>query len=356
MINYLRIISHELPTSDYWFLSKSISMAADYYSILDVPRDASQADIQKAYRKKAREHHPDLNPDDEGAKDRFQNVQRAFDVLGDAEQRKLYDRYGPDFEQMAHFQEGAPGGGSRSQWRTGGGGGQYEDIDLSSIFGMGGGGGGGAGFEDILRQFGGGGGGATGGRRRRRRQAETPKGQNLEAEVNVPFTMAVAGGKTDISLRRGDGSTETIAVTVPAGIEDGKKLRLSGKGEPSPYGGASGDILLTIRVQPHPFFTREGENLQVRLPITLPEAAAGAKVDVPTPGGTVTLSIPPGTSSGKKLRIKGHGVPATKKRPAGDLVATVEIILPPELTDKEKENLAALSDKYATSPRADLRF
>lgn len=329
-------------------------MAEDYYSILDVPRDATQADIQKAYRKKAREHHPDLNPDDAGAKERFQGVQKAFDVLGDAEKRKLYDRYGPDFEQMAHFQEGAPGGG-RSQWRTyrtGGGGGaeQFEDIDLSSIFGMGGGGGGG--FEDILRQFGGG--GRT--RRPRGRTAAEAKGQNLEAEVSVSFTMAVAGGKTDIALRRADGSTETIAVTIPPGMEDGKKLRLTGKGEPSPYGGPAGDILLTVRVQPHPYFTRDGANLQVRLPITLPEAATGGKVDIPTPSGTVALSIPPGTSSGKKLRIKGHGVPATKKTPAGDLVAIVEIVLPPELTDEEKESLAALAGKYKTNPRADFRF
>lgn len=339
-------------------------MAEDYYSILDISRDATQADIQKAYRRKAREHHPDLNPDDPDAKERFQRVQKAFDVLGDAEKRKLFDRYGADFEQMAHFQDGAAGAG-RPQWRTyrtdGRSGETFEDdFDLSSIFGSmggggGGGGGGGRGFEDLFHQFGGGA-QAGRGRRPRGRRESMPKGQNLHAQVTVPFTMAVAGGKTDITLKRGDRAGETITITIPQGIEDGKKLRLTGQGEPSPYGGPAGDLMLTVCVQPHPYFTREGKNLFVRLPVTLPEAVGGAKVDVPTPRGTVTLSIPPNTSSGKKLRIKGHGVGETKKSPAGDLLAVIEIVLPTDLSEDEKEALAGLAEKYETSPRAELRF
>jgi DnaJ-class molecular chaperone len=324
-------------------------MDEDYYKILGVSRNASQSDIQKAYRKLARKYHPDMNPDDESAKQRFQDVQRAYEVLNDPEKREMYDRYGSAFESAG----AGPGPAGGPQWRTYTGGPEgFQDIDISELFGRGFGAGGGGGFDDLFRQFNQAGAGA---RPRGRRAAQPTRGNDLRHEVTVPFTTAVKGGKVHLSIRRPDGSVEPIEVKVPAGMPLGKPLRVRGKGEPSPTGGEPGDILLSINVTPHPHFTRDGNDLELRLPVTLAEAALGAKIDVPTPHGTVSLKIPAGSSSGKRLRVKGQGIKPAKGDP-GDLYVVLEIVLPPELDDESRELIRQLDARQAFDPRRELHW
>jgi DnaJ-class molecular chaperone len=321
-------------------------MAEDYYKTLGVSRDASQADIQKAYRGLARKYHPDRNPDDPQAKQKFQEVQAAFDVLNDKSKRDLYDRYGSSFESMGSG--GGPSG--RAQWRPEGGQG-FEDFDFSQFFGERFGGAGG--FEDIFAQAARGGAGVKG--RRTRAQPQPERGADLLTELEIPLHTAVMGGEAQVGVRRASGEVDTIAVKIPVGIEDGKRIRLRGQGEPGPGGGPSGDILITIHVGRHPYFERRGDNLYVTLPMTLAEAAAGAKVDVPTPKGTVALRVPAGTSSGTKLRIKGHGV-ERKGQPPGDLLAEVQIQLPAGLSPEDVDEIKAIDSKYPQNPRKELRW
>ncbi|MEA1952410.1 MAG: J domain-containing protein, partial [Planctomycetota bacterium] len=323
-------------------------MSEDYYKTLGIRRDASHSEIQDAYRDMARKYHPDVNPDDEAAAKKFQEVQAAFDVLNDQKKRELYDRYGSSFESMgAEGPQGAGGWGGA--WPGGGPGGpgggpggfNAENIDFSQFFGerfgaqggagvaggaAGPGGAGGGGFADFFSQFTQAGAGQPQARGRRRRQ----RGMDITHDLTITFETAIKGGKVQLAVQRHSGKTETITVTVPAGIDSGKKIRLRGQGEPSPSGDTAGDIILTIHVTAHKFFQRHGNNLQVRVPVTLAEAASGAKVDVPTPRGTVSLQVPAGTSSGAKLRIKGHGV-ERKGAKAGDLLAEIQIVLPKDL-------------------------
>ena len=335
-------------------------MADDYYATLGVSRTASAEEIQQAYRKLARKYHPYLNPDDAAAKKKFHDVQTAFDVLNDEKKRKLYDQYGSAYESVGGGPQGWPGGSGAGQGFPGGGfpgsggaghgfpeksfgGGQGFDINLEDLLGRGGGGGGG--FADLFKQFG----------SRKRQQAKPARGNNLKFELTVPFTTAVSGGEAQISIRRATGDMETLQVKIPIGIEDRKKIRLRGQGEPSPNGGPKGGLRITVQVAPQPYFRRTGKRLDVRVPVTLFEALHGAKIDMPTPQGTITLSIPPGTSSGRELRVKGHGV-APKKGTPGDLFAEILIVLPKSLDEADRKQLETLTDKYSDDPRSDLRW
>jgi DnaJ-class molecular chaperone len=318
-------------------------MAQDYYATLGVSRSASPEEIQKAYRKLARKYHPDKNPDDASAKKKFQEVQAAFDVLSDAEKRKRYDQFGAGFESV-----GAAGGPRTWRYTTTGGPQTYP-FDFEDLFGGGAADVEGGGFADLFKQF---------SRARSGRGAARPasRGGDLKHELAVPFATAVLGGEAALTVQRAGGNLETIRVKIPAGIDDGKKIRLRGQGEVAAATGApAGDILLTIRVSPHPYFRRTGNRLDVRVPVTLAEAALGAKVDVPTPHGTITLTIPPNTSSGKRLRIKGHGVRPTGASP-GDLFAEIQIVLPQGLSADERRQLADVSNRYPQQPRAELRW
>jgi len=317
-------------------------MAEDYYKILGISRNASQADIQKAYRKLARECHPDMNPDDRAAKDKFQQIQQAYDVLNDQEKREKYDRYGSSFESM---------GGGGPGWQTFQGGRQgFQDVDFSALFGQGGGAGGFGGFEDILQQFAGGG----TGRRSRRRPARA-RGADLLHDLQIPFNTSVTGGEAQLSVRRAGGKVETLTVKIPAGITDGKKIRLRGQGEPSPARGSAGDLLITVRVGGHACFRRRGNDLEVSVPVTLAEAALGAKVDVPTPKGEISLTVPPGTSSGKRLRLKGMGVP-NNGGGVGDLYAEIQIVLPDSLDEESAELVRQFNQRHPLNPRSDLKW
>ncbi len=316
-------------------------MSEDYYKVLGIGRSATEGEIQKAYRDLARKYHPDLNPDDKTAKEKFQAVQRAYEVLSDKEQRELYDRYGSAYEQMGS------GGGRGPGPQPGGF--SAEDFDFSQIFGGGPGGGPGAGpggFSDLFRHF------SQGGRRAGRSPV---KGRSLRHEVSIPFQTSVTGGEAKLAVQRGDGKVESITIKVPAGIEDGKTIRLKGQGEPSPSGGPAGDILLNIKVGKHPLFQRrDSRDLEIKVPISLLEAVEGANIDVPTPYGTISLKVPPGTSSGKKLRVKGHGVKQTDGS-KGDLYAELQIVLPSKLNGEFVKQLRELNVGPA-NPRADLRW
>ena len=320
-------------------------MAEDYYQTLGVPRTASAEDIRKAYRELARKYHPDLHPDDAAAKEKFKQVQTAFDVLNDQSKREMYDRYGSSFEGVGAGGPGGGPGGGRGPFPGGGfpGGGE---IDLESLFG----GAGGAGFGDLFGR-----GGAK--PRGRRRSAQTP-GEDLTARIEIPFKLAIDGGKTDVRLDR-DGKTETISVTIPQGLPDGGRMRLRGQGLPGSGGGPAGDLLLEVRVQPHPLFSRVGDMLEVTLPISLSEAIAGAKVDVPTPWGTIALKVPAKTSGGRKLRAAGMGVRHANGA-KGDLIAEVQIVLPNTAADTTLEKLLEAAKASEASaglgPRAQLRW
>ncbi len=317
-------------------------MAEDFYSTLNVSKTATQDEIQKAYLKLARKYHPDMNPDDpEGAKKKFQEIQAAFDVLKDPEKRKMYDLTGSADGQG--FSGGNPFGGGGNPFGAGGnpfGGGNFHWST------SGGQGAGGINLDDILGMFGGGGGGnpfgsagASAGSSRTRRRKQGPiKGENATSSVTVPFQTAVHGGKLPLNLRRNDGRFESVDVTVPAGIETGKKIRLRGLGEPSPNGGESGDLIIEVKVGDHPFYTRKGLNLYVKVPITLKEAALGGKVDIPTPDGTVTVTVPPGSTTGTKLRFKDRGIkPQQQGENPGDLFAEFEVQLPKSWSKKDLE-------------------
>jgi DnaJ-class molecular chaperone len=293
-------------------------MAEDYYQTLGVSRTASAEDIRKAYRELARKYHPDLHPDDDAAKEKFKQVQNAFDVLSDPSKREMYDRYGSSFE-------GVGAGGPRGGWGGGpspgggGAGGGFPgggEIDLESLFG------GSGGFEQIFGRAA----GSSRAGRGRKRAAQVP-GEDVGARIEIPFRLAIDGGKTDVRVDRGGGKAETISVTIPQGVPDGARMRLRGQGLPGSNGGPSGDLLLEVHVEPHPVFRREGDTLEVTLPVTLAEAIEGAKVDVPTPWGTIALRIPPRTSSGRKLRAAGMGVHHANGS-KGDLIAEVQIMLP----------------------------
>jgi DnaJ-class molecular chaperone len=310
-------------------------MAQDYYKLLEVSPSATQEEIQKSYRKLARKYHPDLNPDDKSAQQKFKDIQHAYDVLSEPEKRRMYDQVGPDFEKMGP--RGGAGGGFEDIFGGAGPGGFQFDGDLG----------------DIFRQFGGG--GAPGAGRTRGRPQAPSKGRDLTAEITVPFSTSILGGQASITVVRG-GKNESIQLKIPPGIESGKKMRLRGQGESPIGGGPAGDLLVTVTVASHPFFKRSGMNLELKLPVTFGEAVLGATVDVPTPNGHVSLKIPPGSSGGRRLRITGQGVLSPTGSP-GDLFVELQIRLPeqlaaPDSIDMETQKAIELIDKlYSHSPR-----
>jgi molecular chaperone DnaJ len=283
----------------------------DFYKILGVSKDVTQAELKKAYRKLAKDNHPDLHPGDAKAEARFKDISEAYDVLSDPEQRKEYDAIR------------AMGGGARF---TAGGQGGFEDV-FSNFFGGGFQQGGFPGFGGFGPQ----------------------RGQDLISTATVNFIDSINGTTIKLNLRG-----ESVSVKVPAGIKDGQKLKLRGKGQVSPNGGPNGDLVVTIKVKPHPVFTRDGDDVRVTVPVTFTEAALGATIQVPVLGGNpVKLKVAPGTPSGRTLRVKGKGVQLGNKQ--GDLLATIEVVVPAHLPAKAKQLLEKFEEELPEEdPRADL--
>lgn len=295
----------------------------DFYKILGVTKGVSEAELKKTYRKLSRQFHPDTNPGDAKAEARFKEISEAYSVLSDKDQRAEYD-------QMR-----AMGPGARAGFGGGQGGG----------FPGGGANFGGAGFEDVFANLFGGGGGGFGGPRGPQR------GQDLTTTQTLDFIDGVKGTTIKLSLRAG---AEPTAIKIPAGVLDGQKIKIAGKGNPSPNGGPAGDLIITVTVKPHPVFTRDGNNIRVVVPITFAEAVLGATIQVPTLGGDpVKLKVAPGTPNGRVLRVKGRGVVTAKAE--GDLLATVEIAVPSHVSDKAKKALEEFDGFLPDEdPRADL--
>ncbi|WP_312173037.1 DnaJ C-terminal domain-containing protein [Microbacterium sp.] len=312
----------------------------DFYKTLGVSKDVSDADLKKTYRKLARKYHPDSNQGDEKAEAKFKEISEAYSVLSDAEQRKEYD----EIRAM----------GSGARFTAGGqSGGGFEDV--FSRFGQQGRGQS-ADFEDIFAMFNQGQGGSFGSGRFGQTSGGfrgfggPQKGADVTARTTLDFATAVQG--ETITLQGDDG--KPFKVKIPAGVADGQKIRLRGRGRPSPDGGESGDVVVQIAVRPHPVFTREGLNLRVVVPVTFTEAALGATIEVPTlSGDTVKLRVAPGTPSGRVLRVKGRGV--TTAKGTGDLLAELQIAVPAHLDDAAREALEKFQSlEPAENPRADL--
>ncbi|GAA0530808.1 DnaJ-class molecular chaperone [Rhizomicrobium palustre] len=306
----------------------------DPYDVLGVSKNASEAEIKKAFRSLAKKHHPDTKGGDPAAQKKFQEISGAYDIVGDKEKRAKYDAGQIDaqgnpkgFDPRAHgfeggFPFGAGGGGGRGPGDF-----HFTWTNQGPKGGQGGGPGGGFNAEDIFADLFSGFGGRGG---QRRQQAQPQPGQDFEVQTTVGFEEAAAGGTRRVVLPNG----EQIDVKIPPGLKDGQQIRLRGRGGAGRAGGPPGDVLIQVTVAPHPYFTRDGHDLKVDLPVTLKEAVLGGKVPVRTLSGTVALSIPPGSNSGKVLRLKGKGIPASGQERTGDLYVRLIVTLP-EGEDKE---------------------
>jgi len=311
----------------------------DYYKTLGVPRDASDKDIKHAYRKLAKQHHPDFNPGDKSAEEKFKDVNEAYEVLSDSEKRKLYDRYG---SERSAWQRG--GGNANDFWQQWAGGqtgqhpGGYTTGNLDDLLG-------GGAFSDFFQQLfagGMGGGGRSGDTFGGGRRAVRPrKGQDYKQPVDITLEQAYQG--TSRVLVLGD---QRFEVTIPAGAADGTRVRVRGKGAPSMAGGTAGDLYLIVAVQPHARFKRDEATLETHVPVDLYTALLGGEVSVPLLSGrSGMLRIPPETQNGQKFRLRGQGMPILgHQKERGDLYAIVDIVLPSELSMEEKTLIKQLQE------------
>lgn len=380
----------------------------DYYEILGVKRDAKPEEIKKAYRRLARKYHPDVNPGDKSAEERFKQITEAHDVLSDEKKRKIYDRFGQYSDNLAENAEraGAAGGA--------GGGFRYEGINLEDLFGGAGSsanaGGGGSSFRDIFSDLFGGGSKAE----KEPPRPQPVRGADIELPLSLSFEEAVKGLTTTISVNRsetcarcnGAGDTggapitcptckgtgqvqraggrlrfaqecpdcggtgkrrppcpvcngrgvvpkvESVKVRIPAGVDTGSRVRVPGKGEAGRMGAPAGDLYIITNVGKHPHFTRKGDNIYVTVPLTVPEAALGAKIEVPTVEGKAQLRIPPGTQSGQKFRLRERGVPSLRNPQArGDQFVEVQVTLPKVISEETKDLLKRYAQLNPENPR-----
>ena len=393
-------------------------MADDYYQLLGVPRSAKPDEIKSAYRKLARKHHPDMNPGNKASEEKFKQLSVAFAVLSDPKKRKLYDEFGPDAEKIGFDEQKAaayrayrsgpqPGGGRGVPFDFGGAGqGFGQEVDLGDLFGELFGRRGGGGFGDV-EGFGGG-----------RRSAVGPQqGEDLTTKVQITLREAVTGAERALNVTRaspcptctgvgqtavapcstcqgtgrahrkggplemagacpscggsgkrgtpcpsckGEGAIESSArltVKIPPGVQSGSQVRLAGQGAAGRRGGPPGDLFIEIEASAHPLVRREGDDLFLELPITVPEAMLGAEVEVPTFSGTVAVKILPGSQSGRKMRLKGRGVPSLKGGPAGDFYLVLKVMVPePPTSPEAREATALLAQAYRGDVRAEVKL
>jgi len=313
----------------------------DLYAILGVARNASTDEIRRAYRRLAKKYHPDMNPGNKQAEEKFKEITAAHEVLNDPKKRKLYDEFGPDALRTGFDEKTAD---AYRQWKSQGGRqGQEIPFDLGDFETVNVGGFGSFDFGELFGDLFGRGRGTA-----RRGRAGPTAGTDAEAQLEVDLKDAVLGAERDLRVDQ-----RTLRVKIPAGVTDGSRIRLAGQGGAGASGGAAGDLYLVVRLRDHPSVRREGRDLYVDLPLTVPEAALGAEVLMPTFEGPVKLRVPPGFQSGKQLRLRGKGLPDLKGGPRGDLYAVAKIVLPEETADLEKA-VRPLERLYKGDPRAAL--
>jgi len=292
-------------------------MAKDYYAVIGIRKDTPETEIKKAYRKLALKYHPDKNPGDKKAEEKFKEITEAYAVLSDPDKRRQYDQFGDSGFHQRYSQEDI-----------------YRDFDVGDIFREFG-----FGTDDIFGHlFGGGRGRATGFSGGR---PQAPKGQDYVMRLSIPLRQALQGGERRVEFRR-EGRVEQLQVRIPAGVEAGQKLRVAGKGGTSPSGGPPGNLFLEIQVEADPLFTREGNDLLVKIRIPFSGACLGTSVEVPTLDGKKRVKVPAGMQGGGKIRLKGYGAPGKKKAAAGDLYAVVEVEVPQTLSEGQKKLLEQL--------------
>lgn len=318
----------------------------DYYKTLGVSKTASTEEIKKAYRKLARQHHPDVNTK-AGAEKKFKEVNEANEVLSDPDKRKRYDTIGPDFARYANAGNGGRQPGNFA-WSYNGqpGSGSFEDSGA---------------FSDFFRSIFGDEGGMSGtvsadelfGRTRGRRGPRAVPGQDVQYEFEISLPDAYKGVEQQIEVKEHSGKSRRLSVKIPAAVRDGQKVRLAGQGAPGTGGAAAGDLYLLIRVRPHPLYTRDGDDLRMDLPVALHEALIGAEVTVPTLKGRVSLRIPPETQNGRTIRLAGQGM-SRSGGGAGDMYVTVKVTLPTRLSEEEKEYIKKIGERHAEDPRSHL--
>ena len=319
----------------------------DYYAILGVPRTASEDELKKSFRKLAREYHPDVAKDKKTAEEKFKEINEAYEVLSDAEKRKRYDEFGPNWKAGADFRP-PPGWDQSAGRRTHrGGGAGHPDYEFQF---------GGTGFSDFFETF-------FGSAARQGRGARgagfgvdeelAERGRDIEGDIMVTLDEVVHGSIRAVNVRselEGEVKTRTYQVKIPTGVVEGQRLRLAGRGEAGAGGGAAGDLYLRVRLARHPDFEVSDHNLIYEADLAPWEAVLGANLSVPTLTGRVNIKIPPGTQSGQKLRVRGRGLPGRDSAP-GDLIVVTRIAVPPKLTDDERKLWEKLADKSSFNPR-----
>ncbi|MEP7273424.1 MAG: molecular chaperone DnaJ [Acidobacteriota bacterium] len=375
----------------------------DFYNLLGVKRGATADEIRKAYRRLARKHHPDVNPGDKGAEDKFKQISEAYDVLSDPKKREVYDKFGSYSESMKDAAQGAGPGGF-----------DFGGFDWGAFSGGAGGAGAnagsGGGFRDIFGDLFGGGRSAAQGR------ATAQRGADIEVPLAISFEDAINGMTSNIRVKRGEAcstcsgsgetgtnqvtcttcqgtgkvgggggflrfdqscpdcggtgkrkqpcatchgsgtvpKTEVVKVRIPAGVDTGSRVRVAGKGQAGTRGGPAGDLYIVTNVAPHRIFTRKGDNIYCTIPVTLTEAALGAKIEVPTVSGKAQLRIPPGTQSGQRFRLREKGAPSLRSQTRGDQYVEVKVVLPKIIDEDSKELLRQFAKRNAENPRGEL--
>jgi len=307
----------------------------DYYSVLGVRRDASDKEIKQTYRRLARQYHPDVNPGDAAAEQKFKEISEAYAVLSNPDSRKKYDRFGHQ----------AFASGFDPTFASGGGFGRGQPGNFKDFFG------GRASFDglsSILEELWGGG--------RPRTQQAPVSGQDLEQTVDISFEEAVRGTTAQVQIIRRDREPDRLQVKIPPGVDTGSKVRVPGKGERGRSNGPPGDLYIVIRVRPHAYFARQGSDILCDVPVTLTEVLLGAKIDVPTIDGKTTMTLPAGTQNGRRFRLRGKGVPALHGGARGDHYVTVQVVLPEKLDARSRELLEEFAARNPLQPRAHMRW